>query len=141
MAEQSKKITMYIFLFALFIMLAFFLGTHIYNIYVQGTTSSSETTKGSLECSFSFSIRMIDYEFPELTFDLRTTDIEALDTIVIEVEDIQTEVPLKEFFDFQQNIVVDDVVIEDTFLVYPEGCRNYNKKECSVKTKECEVVR
>ena len=141
MAEQSKKITMYIFLFALFIMLSFFLGTHIYNIYVEGTTSSSETTKGSLECSFSFFISRINYEFPELTFNLRTTDVEAMDTIVIEVEDIQTKIPLKEFFDFQQNILVDDVVIEDNFLVYSEGCREYNSKECSIKTKECKVVR
>ncbi|MFC1752358.1 hypothetical protein ACFL96_03070 [Thermoproteota archaeon] len=140
MAEQSKKITLYIFLFVLFIALAFFVGTYIYNIYISTTTSSTETTKTSLECAFTFTIKNMGYDFPELSFDVRTSDLELFKKLVIEVEGIGAEVELGEFFDFEQKVVVEDIVIEDSFNVYPEGCKEFNQKQCSLKQKECIII-
>ena len=141
MAEQSKKIALYIFLFALFISLAFFIGTHIYNIYITSKTTSEQTTKSSLECAFSFSLSKIRYEFPQLSFDLQTSDINAFKKLVLEVEGIETEVPLREFMDYEQGVIVEDVVIEDKFRAYPLGCRDYNVKECSTKGRDCVTLK
>ncbi len=141
MAEQSKKIALYIFLFALFISLAFFIGTHIYNIYITSKTTSEQTTKSSLECAFSFSLSKIRYEFPQLSFDLQTSDINAFKKLVLEVEGIETEVPLREFMDYEQGVIVEDVVIEDKFRAYPLGCRDYNVKECSTKDRDCVTLK
>ncbi len=141
MAEQSKKITLYIFLLGLFIFLAFFLGAHIYNIYVSTTSSSDQTTKSSLDCAFSFSISNIEYELPELSFTLKVSDDKAMDTIVIKAEGVETKASLGEFFDFRQDVLVEDVIIQDTFRVYPEGCEEYNLKECNISSKDCERIK
>ncbi|MBU0536691.1 MAG: hypothetical protein KKE20_07020 [Nanoarchaeota archaeon] len=140
MAEQTKKITLYIFLLGLFLTLAFFVGVHIYNIYSSGTRTSTDTTKSSLECSFSFSLNKLTYSFPQFSFNLRTSDIDRFKNLVISVEGIETEVPLSEFFDYEQNVVITDIVIEDTFIVYPKGCKDYNAKQCSIRTNTCKAL-
>ena len=136
MAEQSKKITLYIFLFALFIMLAFFIAVNIYSVYTTSKTDSLKTTKGTLECSFSFSIDSIRYSVPELSFNLRSSN-DQIRKIFIDVNGAETEVALGEFLDYEQNVVVPDLIIEKTFIVYPEGCRDYNSKECDLAAKKC----
>ncbi|MCX6707646.1 MAG: hypothetical protein NT001_05915 [Candidatus Woesearchaeota archaeon] len=141
MAEQSKKITLYIFLFALFIMLAFFIAVNIYNIYITNKTDSLKTTKGTLECSFSFSIDSIRYSVPELSFNLHSSDINSLKKLIIDVDGIKTEVVLGEFFDYAQKVVVKDIIIQDSFRVYPDGCEDYNIKECSIIGKNCITIK
>jgi hypothetical protein len=138
MAEQSKKITLYIFLFALFIMLAFFIAMNIYNVYVTSKTESLKTTKGALGCSFSFSLDSVRYNIPDLSFNIYSSDINALKKMVIDAEDVKTEVILGEFFDNKQKVVVKDVVIQDIFRIYPEGCEEFNMKECSISGKRCD---
>lgn len=136
MAEQSKKITIYIFLFALFIMLTFFIAVHIYNIYMTSKASSLKISKGTLDCSFSFTLETIRYSLPELSFILRSSN-DQLRKIFIDVNGAETEVALGEFLDYKQNVVVPDIIIEKTFIIYPEGCRDYNSKECDLATKKC----
>jgi hypothetical protein len=137
MAEQSKKITIYIFLFALFMMLAFFIAVNIYNIYMDSKTSSIKTTKGALECAFSFSVSDVRYDVTDLSFSLRSSNADTFKKMIIDVAGEKTDVPLGEFFDFNQKVTVKDMVIPDKFRIYPEGCEEYNIKECSVKDRTC----
>ena len=141
MAEQSKKITVYIFLFVVFILLAFYLAAWIYTNYTATKTYSEKTTKTVLECNFfSFAVSKIRYEELALSFEIKSLVTEqknAPTNMSIKVEGLEYPLQIGEYLDFKQQVTLPDVVIADKFTIYPAGCEKYNKKECSIATKGC----
>ena len=141
MAEQSKKITVYIFLFVVFILLAFYLMVWIYNNYMTTKTYSEKTTETALECNlFSFAISKIRYEDVALSFEIEsrvTEEKNAPRNMVIKVDGVEYPLQIGEYIDFRHQVSPQDRVIADKFTIYPEGCERYNSKECSVATKKC----
>lgn len=143
MAGQSRKITIYIFLFALFIMLAMVLGIRIYNIYTSSKTESEKTIEVVMKCTFSFSVSNIDYTGGVLSFDLRTSDEKLLKKLVVVNENNETkEIELGRFIGFpsKQRVNAGSISITNQFFVYPYGCGAQNKKECMLSAGKCENV-
>lgn len=143
MEGQSRKITIYIFLFALFIMLALVLGTRIYNIYMGSKTDTEITMETAMKCTFSFSVSNLDYNGRTLSFDLKTSDEELLKKIVIVGENNETkEIELGIFIGFprKQRVNAGSINITNSFFTYPYGCMDQNKKECMLSSGECKSV-
>lgn len=143
MAAQSTKITLYIFLFALFIMLGMVIGIRIYNIYTGSKAATEKTIKSTMGCEFfSFSVSNILYEQGSLSFDLKTTDDKLLKKIVIVGDnDMKKEIELGRFLGFEQRVDAGQIEVSDSFGVYPYGCESQNSKRCSVSIGKCENIK
>lgn len=141
---QSRKITLYIFLFSLFLMLAMFIGIRMYNIYSGSRAASTEKMESTFACSFSFSVSNIEYSGSvyKLSLDLKTTDYESLKKIIIIDKDGNgREVSLGQFIGFEQHVEVEPILIEDAFTVFPEGCSDDNAKQCYLSSGKCSTIR
>lgn len=134
LADSKKKISWGIFLFALFIFLALWIGLTMYTIYTSKTTEAKSSTKSSIECStYAFEISEINYSDEKLTFRIKNTIGEDFETLVIESGNIQNKASLKSFYEGEERTVaIDSIVIEKEFSVYPEGCKEYNVKKFNI---------
>ncbi|MFO8016911.1 MAG: hypothetical protein R6U32_07465 [Candidatus Woesearchaeota archaeon] len=122
-------------------MLGMLLGVRIYNIYTESRSDSDEMMKSTMECAFSFKLSNIDYDGITLSFDLHTTDTELLKKLVIEDEGGErNEIELGGYLGFDQEVKADLPNLGDRFIVYPSGCREHNKKECSLPGGPCENI-
>lgn len=139
MAGTTRNITLYIFLFSFFLLLALVIGVRIYNIYTTSKTTSESTIESTMGCAFSFSISNIEYSEGTLGFDLKTSDENMFKKLVVVGENNeQGEVELGQFIGYRQRVYVSGIPITDSFLVYPYGCKGQNKKECQLSTGRCE---
>ena len=141
MAEQTRKITLYFFLFALFIFLAFFIGSRIYLIYTESKSTSLQTTKSVLDCTFNFYLRNMQYDGNILLFDLETSDEKLLNNLTIESGGQVRDIELGRFVLYTQRVRIEGITIEDQFFVFPTGCEELNKKECFISTANCRDVK
>ena len=126
------------FLLALFLMLAMFIGINIYNTYMDSKITSEKTIKSTMQCAFSFYVTNLDYADDVLSFDLRTSDEKLLQKMVVIGDNNDTkEIELGSFIGFEQRVSVDGINVADLFVVYPYGCESSNRKECALSTGRC----
>lgn len=138
MAGQSKNITLYIFLFALFITISMILGARTYNLYASSKTSTDKTIKSTMQCAFSYTITNIRYTEGSLGFDIKTSDKDLLKTLIVVGNNDIKSIQLAEFIEPRQNVNVGPISMGDAFTVYPAGCEESNKKLCSLSVGRCE---
>ncbi|PIN86984.1 hypothetical protein COV19_02210 [Candidatus Woesearchaeota archaeon CG10_big_fil_rev_8_21_14_0_10_44_13] len=137
MAGQSKNITLYVFLFALFITLAMVLGARTYNLFTGSKTETESTMKSTMQCAFSYSLSNMEYSDGVLRFDLKTTDEELFKKIIVVGHDGPKEIALGTYINFRQGVRVEQIPMGDSFLVYPEGCEGQNNKTCLISEGRC----
>jgi len=140
MPEESKRISLFIFLFAIFIVLAVIIFVFMYNAYKGATNYSSTTTKTSVECA-GYSFRIVGgtilYENGILSFEFDPSLGGAREKnpliIVIGKEEIETK-PVD--FTFKQRIKIETAPLEE-FQIYPKGCKDIIRN-CSLAKNRCE---
>lgn len=134
---QSRKITLYLFLFSIFLFLSLFIGVRIYNIYIGSKATSEATIKSTMGCAFVFSLTNIEYSGGTLVFSIKTSDENAFRKIIIVGSDgAEREVEMGTFIGYRQDVRVENINIENLFEVYPEGCES-TKKECQLAVGKC----
>lgn len=138
MAGQSKNITLYIFLFALFVTIAMILGARTYNIYASSKSSTEKTMKDTMQCAFSFGITNMAYSNGELKFDLKTSDQDLLKRLTIVGNNDIKEIEVGSYINMRKTMNVGAISMGDSFTVYPSGCEEQNKKVCSLTSGRCE---
>ncbi len=129
---KAKDVTINVFLWFLFIVIALFLAFWLYNIYQEYMVSGvlEESTTSSLQCGgYMFKISDVRYDNNSLSFTIRNTMGNIIKNLTIESD---YEARTKELVAFssgkEMRIALENFRIADTFAVYPEGCAKFNVK-------------
>ena len=143
MAEQHRKVTLYLFLLAVFLFLVVIIVTRGYKETMASTEYSNATTKSVLQCNFfSFSVSKMSYGSGtlQLSISIRVTDEStAPKNFVIKTSDQQRRINIPYYLDFTAPVKIEDFIIDDRFTIYPEDCPQ-NRKECDIQQKSCVVA-
>lgn len=131
--RKSKKISVIIFLFAIFVLLVAFSASWIYKIYKEQTAFSEQNTLSTVECSkyyYFIDPDAVEYYNGTLSFNIKNTLGREIETIVVE-----SASETKEFNIYlgqgMTQPVSSDFIIDGWFLVYPKDCRNVNFRNIS----------
>jgi len=137
---RPKTIILMIFLFSLFIFLAVFIALQILATYREGTVYSTNTTKGVLECNtLSFRISSLKYGDKVLEFEIESYEPELADMVILH-NDMRTHFKLKPFFGDTQKVRIENITLGEGFIIFPDGCEQYNKKECLLVDSKCKNI-
>jgi hypothetical protein len=122
---------MLIFLFSLFVFLGVYIGVNLYQSYVSGRAYTERVTRCG---QYSFDVYNVDYDSINLEFNVENTVGEEFNVLVVEVNGDIRENDLSSFSAGDiSHITVENIQIEENFLVYPAGCKGHNAKELSVR--------
>jgi hypothetical protein len=127
--RRSHRISVLIFLFAVFVLLVAFTASWIYRMYQEQTAYSESRTLATVECSryyFSINQESILYEDGMLYFEIKNTLGTDIDTIVVQSSTEKKEVTLGglgQGIDQAVNIPLEAV---GWAMVYPKGCEGVN---------------
>ena len=126
---EAKNITMQLFLWFLFIVIALFIAFWLYNMHKEYTSTEGVELEeiASLQCGgYMFEISDVAYQNNTLSLTIRNTIGDTLDNMVIESDyDSRTE-KLDLGRGRKKNIVLEDFKAAETVAVYPEGCAQFS---------------
>ena len=134
MEAHSKQTSTLIFLFAIFVLLAFFLGSWLYKIYLQQTEYSKEQTVAAIECGrFYFHIvdNTVSYDNGTLHFEVENTIGEPIRELTIESALETRTLNVSGLIPGAMVPISTDIRITDWVHVYPRYCRGLNWKNLS----------
>ena len=129
MAEKSRKISLTIFLLAVFVFLAIFLGGWIYRVYMTETAYSTGESKSAVVCAgYTFDIdkESLVYEDGVLYFETDLGYGDKINLLVVESGVESREVDTTAMSGGVPQPITVDIPLSDEVLVYPEGCRDHN---------------
>ena len=127
--EKGKKISTLIFLFAVFIFLAFFTGGWLYRVYVDHTSFSEKSTDTAIKCSsITFGVENLDYKGGVLSFDLENKFGQEFSNITIESGTQSVDVPTGILRPGDLFPVRLEIEVGETLIIYPQGCKGENSK-------------
>jgi hypothetical protein len=134
MAEsRSRKVSVIIFLFAVFIMLAIFTGGWIYRMYATQTELAEKRTFSAVECGkYYFSLKQdsIVYDNSTVYFEIQNTIGATIDLIVVESGLEKRELNVSIAQGTTQPVSL-NMSVTNWILVYPVGCRETNFRNIS----------
>jgi hypothetical protein len=130
---RSKKISVLIFLFAIFVLLVVMTASWIFRVYHDQTAFSEQRTFATIECGryyFDIKPESVSYDNGTLYFEMENTLGKDIDNIVVESSTERKEVSIA----LSQGVVQPvSLPIEVTgwVLVYPVGCEDVNFRNLS----------
>ncbi|MBU2561790.1 MAG: hypothetical protein KKD17_05830 [Nanoarchaeota archaeon] len=136
--SRSKKISVLIFLFAIFILLVVVTGGWIYRMYTEQTAYSESKTLATVECSryyYSINPESVLYENGTLYFEISNTLGADIDKMVVESIGGQKEVDVGGLSQGVTLPVSVPMEVVEWAVVYPPGCRGVNFKNISFEPK------
>lgn len=127
--SKSKKISIFIFLFALFVMLALLTGGYLYKLYIENIEFTDKETNELVNCdNFYFNLvkNTISYNENKLTFEVKNSMGKEINQLIIESNNKTTE---KNMSLAQGDLlfVVVNLEVNNNFSVYPKGCKSVQK--------------
>ncbi len=132
----DRNITITIFLLALFVFLGLFIFLFSYSTAKASGNYSKETSKSEIECSeitFNIAGGSMSYENNELNLTIESYGGGEITKLIVAAEN---ETRATSQIDFRarvnKKIKIDNITIKDKFRIYPEGCEDYNIKECNL---------
>lgn len=131
--RRSKKVSVLIFLFAIFIMLVAFTGGWLYKMYSEQTAYSEASTLATVECSrFYYRIHQesVSYENGTLYFEIENTLGADIDTIVVQSMNEEKQVDVYLTQGIVQPVSLPIEVVE-WVTIYPVGCEGVNFQNLS----------
>ena len=141
MPEQSRRVALLIFLFAIFIFLAVFIFIFSYGVTKGGQNYTETTSKKAIECvGYSFRVvgDSITYNNSELSFVVEPSGGGSLNKLVIKSDGKEVETKNIDFSaSYKQNVKV-NISVSDIFELSPNGC-DENIKVCSIPANSCEA--
>lgn len=144
MAERSKRYSLLIFLFALFIFLSLYIILWSYNIYTSTKNYTNATSQSSITCttySFNFVDNSMNYDNGTLTFNIDITNMissapKGFALVLATNETTYRSEPIN-IYVRNTKVVFKNVSIDDSFSVAPVGCEASNVKPCSLSAGTC----
>lgn len=131
---RAKKMSVMIFLLAVFIMLVVMTGAWVYKVYSEQTTFTQERTFAAVECGkyyFDIDESTVQYEDGQLFFEFENTLGDKIQTIIVEsgLSKVSVDIGLVPGTTYPVSIPLE---LSGTSLkVYPEGCGDVNFKNIS----------
>ena len=135
MAEaRSKRVSLLIFLFAVFILLAVFTGSWIYKMFKEQTAFSEKKTLATIDCGryyFNIIPESVLYESGVLYFEIENTLGADIKSIVVKSASEEKEVDLGGLGQGAVMPVSMNITLTDWALIYPKGCDGVNFRNIS----------
>lgn len=133
MTHTSKKVSILIFLIALFVLLAVLTGSWLYKIYIGHTNFTDKESSHIFECSGRiFKISQVAYGDGLLNFTITNTYGEPFDTLIVRSENITKEVELYDLIEGSSQDIGVEIFINGSVDLFSKGCEEYDKKTYSV---------
>jgi hypothetical protein len=132
--RRSKKLSVVIFLFAIFILLVAFTAAWIYRMYQEQTAYSESRTLATVECSkyyFDVKPESVLYEDGVLYFEIENTLGAEILSIVVKSMNEAKEVDLGGLGQGTMQPVSLPIEVVEWVLVYPTGCEGVNFQNLS----------
>ncbi|MFH1064215.1 MAG: hypothetical protein V1729_03990 [Candidatus Woesearchaeota archaeon] len=135
--RRSKKISVLIFMFAIFILLVVVTASWLYRIYTEQTAFSEKKTMATVTCSqyyFYINNESVLYEDGKIYFEIENIMGKDIDKIVVRTS---TEEAVVDMDGLGQGIIQPvtlPIEVIEWALVYPEGCDGANFKNLSFET-------
>jgi hypothetical protein len=135
MAEtRSRKVSILIFLFAVFILLAVFTGSWLYRMYKEQTDFSERKTLATVECGryyFTIDPKSVLYENGTMYFEIENTLGADIGTIIVKSASEEKEVALGGLGQGTVMPVQIPIAVTEWVQVYPKGCEGVNFRNIS----------
>ena len=131
--RRSKKISVLIFLFAIFILLVVITAAWVYRMYTEQTAYSEETTFATIECGmyyFNIEPESVSYDAGTLYFEIGNTIGKEIETIVVQSSTETKEVSIGLSQGIVQPVSL-PIEVVGWVMVYPKGCESVNFKNLS----------
>ena len=131
--RRSNKISVLIFLFAIFILLVVVTASWIYKIYVEQTEYSEERTIATIECGryyYDIKEETVLYENGTLYFEIGNNLGKDMDDIIVQSSTESKEVSIMLSRGTVQPVSV-QISVEGWVMVYPVGCKGLNFRNIS----------
>lgn len=129
MDSRAKKISTIIFLLAIFVFLAIFIGGWLYRVYMTQSRYSTHESASAVDCAYySFNVESLSYENGRLYFELDNKGNDQFDTIVIESGGIAKEVSTEGMVAGMSQPIDVEIALADDVSIYPKGCKDHNSK-------------
>ena len=133
MAEKHRKISTTLFLLAVFVFLAVFLGGWIYRVYTEQTTYSEGESQSALYCTeYSFDIEGPAYDQGQLSFEI-VLKRGMFDIMVVESGTEMREIDTSHMVVGSSIPAEVEIPLADEVVFYPEGCKAHNSKSFNIK--------
>jgi hypothetical protein len=132
--RRSKKLSVLIFLFAIFILLVAVTASWIYRMYRSETEYSERSTLATVECGkyyYKINPDSVLYENKTLYFEIENTLGADIDAIVVESMTEKKEFTLGGLSQGTVYPVSLELDIVEWVLVYPSGCGGVNFQNLS----------
>ncbi|MEM4337122.1 MAG: hypothetical protein QXG86_03905 [Candidatus Woesearchaeota archaeon] len=140
MPEESKRISLVIFLISIFVFLAIIIFVFSFSLTRGGANYTATTTKTAMECiGYGFRIigGSIDYKEDELTFIIEPAGGGKINKLIVKSENQEKETKNIDFSSsFKQQVKI-NIRANEYFEIYPVGCPE-NIKRCSISRNICE---
>lgn len=134
--RKSKKMSMLMFLFAIFILLSVITASWLYKMYTEQTAYSESSTLATIECSkyyFSIEPESVLYEDNTLYFEVKNTLGANLEDLIVKSYSEEKTVHINLDQGSTQPVSIPIDVVE-WVLVFPAGCEGVNFKNLSFET-------
>lgn len=129
---DAQNITMKVFLWFLFIVIALFLAYWLFGIYNDYIKSGSidKGTSDLMSCNdYVFDVKDVHYENETLSFVIRNTMGKQIRNITVQSDYSSVTRNLQHLTTgSEQEITIEDFRVEQSFAVFPENCAKYNIK-------------
>ena len=133
MSHHSKKISLFIFLISIFVLLAVLTASWLFKIYTEHTNYSTGETRNIVQCNdYSYKIDELVYQDGHLSFTITNSLGDPFDFLSVEAGENVTDIELYNLISGTSQDVELDVPSTDMLLFYPQGCKEHNKKTFSV---------
>lgn len=139
--RKSKKISVLIFLFAIFILLVAVTASWIYRVYKEQTSYSEDRTMATVACSqyyFDIDPQSVLYTDGNLYFEIENTLGKDIDKLVVQTSVDEKVVELSGLGQGVVQPVSLPIEVIEWAVVYPEGCKSANFKNLSFETDDVE---
>lgn len=131
--RRSSKISVLIFLFAIFILLVVVTASWIYKIYQEQTAYSEARTLATIECGryyYDINEESVLYENGTLYFEVGNTLGKDIDEMIVQSSTESKKVDIMLSRGTIQPVSV-DIAVAGWVMVYPVGCEGVNFRNIS----------
>ncbi|MFC1753048.1 hypothetical protein ACFL96_06595 [Thermoproteota archaeon] len=131
MTEKARKISTTVFLLAVFVFLAVFLGGWLYRVYTTQTTYSTGESKSAITCvgyTFDIDKESLVYEHGVLHFEIAHQYGDQIDVLIVESGTETREVVAGDFIAGVSQLFQVELPLGEEVKIYPKGCRDHNFK-------------
>ncbi|MBI5398375.1 hypothetical protein HZB03_02825 [Candidatus Woesearchaeota archaeon] len=136
MEGRTKKVSVLVFLFGIFVLLGVIIGGWLYSMYTTNVGFTNKATATALRCGdYSFAVESIAFDPSEKVVSFTITNLfgDRFDSIVVESGQTEHQINLTGLVQGGSETVSIPLELGPEVLIYPQGCRENNAKRFSIR--------